>query len=133
MTKATSVVLNVTISDGAEQVDVTEYIDDFGEFTRNVTEEEVTPFGTDEREFESQGVFGYDATSFSGYLSDDEDNPYNLLKEAQGEHRKMVVTWISGDVETVDALILAVTRVPQQRNLTRYTVNFRPQAEAAAS
>jgi hypothetical protein len=136
MTKATSVVLSMTIFDGetpGEQVDITQYVDDIGEFQRNITEEEVTPFGTDEREYESQGVKGYEPFTFSGYLSDDEDNPAVLLDGAEGEHREMVITWLSGDTVTVDALIVSVNRIPQQRNLTRYSVTVRPQAPAAAS
>ena len=128
MARASSVFLNLQLADSnGNLIDITKFVDDAPEKQENIAEEEVTPFGTDTREYDTAGIKGFEQMTFSGYYSDDATHPLTLLDGALGEFREMQVTWIDGDVENYDCLVISITKTPQQRNLTRYAFTVRPQ------
>lgn len=128
MARASSVFLNLKIADAqGDLVDITKYVDDAPERQENIAEEEVTPFGTDTREYDSAGIRGFEQMTFSGYYSDDETHPLAVLEGSLGTFRAMEIEWIDGDTEEYDCLVISLTKIPQQRNLTRYSFTVRPQ------
>jgi hypothetical protein len=128
MARASSVFLNLKLADSnGDLVDITKFVDDAPERSENISEEEVTPFGTDTREYDTAGIRGFEQMTFSGYLTDDQTHPLALLEDALGSFRDMQIEWINGDLEDYECLIISTNKIPQQRNLTRYSFTVRPQ------
>lgn len=125
MAKAKGTVLKFQVSDGTTLQDLTSYIDSIGAFNKQADQEETTPFGATDATFEHTGLKRIASFQIAGYYDDDDPGPVTVL-DARGETREVEVTWMSGQVETVDCLIQNFQPTPTRGMHTRYTCTLQP-------
>lgn len=123
--KAKGTVLKFQMSDGTTLQDLTKYVDSIGAFNKQADSEETTPFGAENATHEHTGLKRLASFQVAGYYDDDDPGPAATM-DARGETREVEVTWMSGQVETVDCLIQNFQTAPSRGQFTRYTCTLQP-------
>lgn len=111
---------------GGSPVDMTQYVDDVSSIDITAIIEESHGFGKSWAEQLYSGVKRMEPVTFSGFFDDTASTGPDVVFNAPGETRTMLLTLGGSKTVSTEAIITTYTRTPGRNASTRYSVVLTP-------